>query len=335
MRARRLGSMCSILLVLVAAAAVLEDAVSRAVEPTQRVARLGFVDPGSRATALRGFAAFWERLRELGWVEGENLVVESRWADGRMDRLPGLMTEVLGRKIDVLVTYSTPGALAAKNATSSVPIVVAAMGDPIGTGLAASLSRPGGNLTGVSLQWGEELSGKWLELLQETAPKVSTVAVISNPDSPVVRKLTKDLERIAARRGLKLRFEDVREPGALAGAFKQARQSAQAALVLADPLTVDARREITALAAAHRLPTLYVLQEFMQTGGLMAYGVDDRIVFRNAAEYVDKILRGARPGDLPIEQATQFSLVVNLKTARALGLTIPESILQRADEVIR
>ena len=152
---------------------------------------------------------------------------------------------------------------------------------------------------------------------------------------PGRQEITKDLERIAARRGLKLRFEDVREPGALAGAFKQARQSAQAALVLADPLTVDARREITALAAAHRLPTLYVLQEFMQTGGLMAYGVDDRIVFRNAAEYVDKILRGARPGDLPIEQATQFSLVVNLKTARALGLTIPESILQRADEVIR
>ena len=303
-----------------------------AADPTQKVARLGFVDPASRSARS---AALWERLRELGWVEGQNLVVETRWADSRIDRLPDLMSDVLARKIDLLVTYSTSGALAAKNATKTVPIVVAGMGDPVGTGIAASLSRPGGNLTGVSLQWGEDLSGKWLELLQETVPKASTIAVISNPDSPVVRKLVTDLQRIAQRRGVKVRFEDVREPAALAGAFKRARQTAQAGLVLADPLTVDARREITALAAAHRLPTLYVLRDFMDTDGLMAYGVDNRIVFRLAAEHVDKILRGARPADLPIEQPTQFSLVVNLKTARALGITIPESILTRADEVIR
>ena len=304
-------------------------------EPTQGTVRVGFVDPGSRPTALSGVKAFWGRLRELGWVEGQNLVIEARWAEGQIDRLPGLMNEVLARKVDILVTYSTSGALAAKSATSTVPIVVAAMGDPVGTGIAPSLSRPGGNLTGISLQWGEDLSGKWLELLQETVPKVSTVAVISNPDSPVVRKITKDLERIAPRHGLKLRFYDVREVATLPGAFKQAHQVAQAALVLADPLTVDARREITGLAAAQRLPTLYVLQEFMEAGGLMAYGVDNRIVFRRAAEYVDKILRGAKPGDLPIEQPAQFSLVVNLKTAKALGLTIPQSILLRADEVIR
>jgi putative ABC transport system substrate-binding protein len=308
---------------------------SSAAEPTQKIARLGVVDPRSQSATLPRFAAFWDRLRELGWVEGQNLAVESRWADGHNDQLPDLMTDVLARKVDVLVTYSTSGALAAKNATKTVPIVVAAMGDPVGTGIAASLSRPGGNLTGVSLQWGEDLSGKWLELLQETVPKVSTIAVISNPDSPVVRKVVTDLQRIAVRRGVKLRFEDVRERAALAGAFKRARQGAQAGLVLADPLTVGARREVTALAAAHRLPTLYVLPDFMDADGLMAYGVDNRIVFRRAAEYVDKILRGARPADLPIEQPTQFSLVVNLKTAKALGLIIPESILLRADEVIR
>ena len=304
-------------------------------EPTQGTVRVGFVDPASRTTTLSGVNAFWERLRELGWAEGQNLVIEARWAEGQIDRLPGLMNEVLARKVDILVTYSTSGALAAKSATSTVPIVVAAMGDPVGTGIAPNLSRPGGNLTGISLQWGEDLSGKWLELLQETVPKVSTVAVISNPDSPVVRRITKDLERIAPRHGLKLRFYDVREAAALPGVFKQARQVAQAALVLADPFTVDARREIAGLAAAQRLPTLYVLQEFMEAGGLMAYGVDNRIVFRRAAEYVDKILRGAKPGDLPIEQPAQFSLVVNLKTAKALGLTIPQSILLRADEVIQ
>jgi putative tryptophan/tyrosine transport system substrate-binding protein len=328
-------NLIQITLAMTLSASTLVYSSSAAAEPTQKIARLGFVDPGSRSATLPRLAAFWDRLRELGWVEGQNLAVESRWADGHMDQLPALMTDVLAHKIDVLVTYSTSDALAAKNATKTVPIVVAAMGDPVGTGIAPSLSRPGGNLTGVSLQWGEDLSGKWLELLQETVPKVSTIAVISNPDSPVVRKVVTDLQRIAVRRGVKLRFEDVREAAALAGAFKRARQAAQAGLVLADPLTIGARREITALAAAHRLPTLYVLPDFMDADGLMAYGVDSRIVFRLAAEHVDKILRGARPADLPIEQPTQFSLVVNLKTARALGLAIPESILLRADEVIR
>src|SRR5215813_1140473 len=322
------------LLVITALLAVAFMSQSHGAEPTQATARVGFVDPASPSAMLSGVTAFWERMRELGWVQGQNLVVEERWAESQIDRLPTLMNEVLARKVDVLVTFSTSGALAAKSATSTVPIVVAAMGDPVGTGIAPNLSRPGGNLTGISLQWGEELSGKWLELLQEAVPKVSTVAVVSNPESPVIRKITKDLERIAPRHGLKLRFYDVREATALPGAFKQAHQMAQAALVLADPLTLEARREITALAAAQRLPTLYVLKEFMETGGLMAYGVDNRIVFRRAAEYVDKILRGAKPGDLPIEQPAQFSLLVNLKTAKALGFTIPQSILLRADEVI-
>ncbi|PWT71991.1 MAG: ABC transporter substrate-binding protein [Proteobacteria bacterium] len=324
---------------LLAAATMLSAIVLVSQSPwadtAERTARVGFVDPGSQQTAISGIAPFWERLRELGWVEGRNLTVESRWADSQIDRLPGLMSDVLSHKVDVLVTYGTSAALAAKSATGTVPVVVAAMGDPVGTGIASNLSRPGGNVTGISLQWGEDLSGKWFELLQEVLPKVSTIAVIANPESPVVRKITKDLEAVASRRGLKLHFENVRDAAGLSGVFKRARQAAQAALVLPDPITLASRREITGLAAAQRLPTLYVLQEFMETGGMMAYSVDNRIVFRRAAEYVDKILKGTRPGDLPIEQATQFSLMVNLKTAKALGITIPQSILTRADEVIR
>jgi len=307
---------------------------TRAGEPAQKVARVGFVDPESPSTTVRGVAEFWEHLRELGWVEGQNLTIEARWAEGRYDRLPALMAEVVDKNVDVLVTYSTPGAIAAKKATSTIPIVVAAMGDPIGTGIVTSLARPGGNLTGLSLQW-DDLSSKWLELLQETIPHLSRVAVISNPDSPLITKVAKDLQEISVKRQVKLSFEDVRERGAFARAFKSARGKAQAALVLADPLTVSSREEIVMLAATHRAPTLYVLQEFMGAGGLMAYAVDSRIMFRRAADYVGKILKGARPADLPIEQPTQLSLAVNLKTAKALGLAIPESILLRADEVIR
>jgi putative ABC transport system substrate-binding protein len=305
-----------------------------AAETSQKIARVGFVGTESRSTSLRGVPQFFARLRELGWVEGQTLVVEARWADGDYNRLPELMTDVVARNIDVLVTSTTPAAIAAKKVTSTVPIVVVAMGDPVGMGLVNSLSRPGGNLTGLSLQWAD-LSGKWVELLQEAIPRLSTLAVISNPASPIITKVAKDLQAIAAQRGVKLVFQDVREPAAFPDAFRRARQHAQAALVLADPLVLAARDQITALAAANRLPALYVSHEFMVSGGLMTYAVDSRIMFRRAAEYVDKILRGARPGDLPIEQPTQLSLAVNLKTAKALGITIPESILLRADEVIR
>ncbi|MGH2361296.1 MAG: ABC transporter substrate-binding protein, partial [bacterium] len=317
------------------AAAVLAPPLARAADPAQRIVRVGFVDPESPSTAVRGVPAFWQRLRELGWVEGQNLVIETRWAEGRIDRLPALMEEVVGRKVDALVTYSTPGALAAKNATSTVPIVVALMGDPFASGVADSLARPGSNLTGLSLAWGEGIAGKWLELLQETVPRLSTVAIIANSDSPLSRGLAKELEVIAPTRGLKLVIIAVREPESLDRAFKQAYREAQAVLVLPDPLTVHNRRRITALATRHRLPGMYGLLEFVDAGGLMAYGVDHTVLLQRAADYVDKILRGAKPADLPIEQPTKFELVVNLKTAKALGITIPQSILLRADEVIR
>lgn len=221
-------------------AGTLDPRPSHAEEPAQKVARLGFVHPNSPSSPfdLRNEPGFWNRLSELGWVRGQNLFVEERWAEGRYDRLPALMSEVVGRKVDVLVTAITPAAVAAKNATSTIPIVDALMGDPIDTGIAASLARPGGNLTGLSLAT-QDLSGKRLQLLQETVPRLSTVAVISNPESsPWLRKLVRDMEPAARTRGLKVRFIDVRQPGAFTGAFRKAGRRAQAALVVADPLTV-------------------------------------------------------------------------------------------------
>jgi len=305
-----------------------------AVEPAQKVVRLGFVDQQFPST-VGDITQFWQRLRELGWVEGQNLVVERRWAEGHAERLPELMNEMVADKVDVIVTYSTPAAIAAKNATRTIPIVAVAMGDPISSGLAASLARPGGNLTGQSMGYGAGVEGKWLELLQETVPRLSTVAVIENPGNPAVRDQAKALKAFAPTRGLKLRFIDVREPDVFPNAFKQARREAQAVLVLADPLTTANRTQITALAAEHRLPAMYTLHPFMDAGGLIAYAPDMAVMFRRAADYVDKIVKGAKPAELPIEQPTQYLLVVNLKTARTLELTIPESILRRADEVIR
>jgi putative ABC transport system substrate-binding protein len=284
---------------------------------------------------VRGITEFWERMRELGYVEGQNLVIEARWAGGRYDRLPELMAEVLDRKVDVLVTYGTEAAVAAKNATSTVPIVVAAMGDPIRSGVAASLARPGGNLTGLSMGFAEGMAGKWLELLQETVPRLSHVAVIENPDTPIARDLARELEVIAPRRGLKLWVIEVREPGALDRAFEQAGRKAQAILELPDPMIAAHRAQVTALAAKYRLPAMYYLRDYVDAGGLMAYAPDLAVLSRRAADYVDKILNGAKPGDLPIEEPNKFVLILNLKTAKTLGITFPESILLRADEVIR
>jgi putative ABC transport system substrate-binding protein len=308
---------------------------SHAAPPPGKVSRVGFVSPQSPSTAPRGVNAFWDRMRELGYIEGQNLVVESRWAEDRYDRLPALIAEVLQRKVDVLVTVAAVGAVAARNATSTIPIVGVGIADPVRTGLVNSLARPGGNLTGMSMGWGDGMAGKWLELLQETVPKLSTVAVLFNPGNPLVQDLLKDLETIAPARGLKLRLVEVHDPDALDHAFAQASRRAQAVLALPDPMIAAHLQRVTALAAKYRLPAMYYLREFVDAGGLMAYGPDLAVMTRRAAEYVDKILNGARPGDLPIEQPTKFELVVNLKTAKALGIPIPESILLRADEVIR
>jgi putative ABC transport system substrate-binding protein len=329
-------SFCTAVAVTLAPAivALLFAPLARTADPAQSIVRVGFVGPGPSAAA-RGISAFRERLRELGWVEGGNLVIEFRWGEGSIDRLPALIAEMLASKVDVLVTWGTPAALAARDATRTVPIVATAMGEPLRTGLATSLGRPGGNLTGLSLGWGQGIAGKWLELLQETVPRLSTVAVIANPENPVEQEMLNDLRTAAATRRLKLRIMEVREPKALELAMDQARQQAQALLVFADALLLAHSHQITAFAIKHRLAGMYVTRDFVEAGGLMSYGPDLTVMSRRAADYVDKILRGAKPGDLPIEQPTKYSLVVNLGAARALKLAIPESILLRADEVIR
>ena len=307
---------------------------ARAADPLQKVVRLGFVDPQSASTTPRGISAFWQRLRELGYIDGQNLIVEMRSAEGRPERLPALMKEVVERDVDVLVTWSTSAAIAAKNATTTVPIVAAVMGDPVRSGLAAGLPDRA-NLTGLAVGLGQGLASKWVELLQDLIPRLSTVAVIANPDTAIDRDLTNELQTIVSARGLKLRLVEVREPVTFDRAFEQARRKTQAAIVLPDPVLFSHRGQVTALAARYRLPVIYPSRDYIEAGGLITYGPDFSVMFRRAAEYVDKILRGASPGDLPIEQPTQHVLVVNLKTARALGITIPESILLRADEIIR
>jgi putative ABC transport system substrate-binding protein len=317
-------------------AGALGSRLARAADSVQRVVRLGFVSPESPSTMPPGVSGFWHRLRELGWVEGQNLAVESRWAEGQYERLPALTAELVAGNVDIIFTGTTLGAIAAKNATSAIPIVFVGVGDPVRSGLGASLARPGGNLTGMSMGFGEEFSGKWLQLLQETVPGLTTVAMIMNPNNSVARDLANDTVAIAPKRHLKIHIIEMREPEDIDGVFDQARRQAQAVLMHGDGLlTVQHRGQITALAAKHRLPAIYNVPEFMDSGGLMAYAPDLAVMCRRGADYVDKILKGAKPADLPIEQPTRYVLVVNLKTAKALGLTIPESILLQANEVIR
>ena len=314
---------------------ILSSVLARAAEPAQRVVRVGFVSPQSPATATPGMNAFWERMRELGYIDGQNLAIEARWAEGRYDRLPALMAEVLQRGVDVLVTYTTPAALAAKNATSTIPIVVAAMSDAVRSGVTTSLAHPSSNVTGLSLGFDKALGGKWLELLREMVPGLSTVAVLS-ANNPITRGLASDLEQIASTSGVKLRLIEVREAEGLERAFRQAARQSQAAVVLPDPIVYSAHLDqVTGLAAKNRLPAIYYLRDFAVAGGLMAYAPNYAMVYARAADYVDRILKGAKPADLPIEQPSHYELVVNLKTARALGITVPESILLRADEVIK
>jgi putative ABC transport system substrate-binding protein len=297
--------------------------------------RIGLVSPFSPDIDPRRAGAFLERLRELGYVEGQNVIIERRWAKGQIDRLPELMGEVVDRKVDVIVTSSTPAAIAAKKATSTIPIVDVVMGDPIVSGIVASLGRPGGNLTGLSLGYSESVTGKWLELMQEMVPGLSTVAVMADLNNSISLTQVKRLEGLAPIRHLKLRVIDVRGPEALDHAFEQAQRVAQAVLFIVDPNLILQQRRIVALATKYRLPDMHLHREFVEGGGLMAYAPNYVVMWRRAADYVDKILKGAKPSELPIEQPTKFDLIVNLKTAKALGLKVPEAVLIRADEVIQ
>jgi putative ABC transport system substrate-binding protein len=272
-----------------------------AADAADRIVRVGFVDPVS-LTPRPNIDAFWARLRELGWEEGRNLVIETRSAEGNYDRLPAIMTELVDRKVDVLVTYSTVAGLAAKNATSTIPIVDGAMHDPVRDGLAASLARPGGNLTGLSFAWSEGFGGKLLELLQETVPRISTVAFVMNPDNSGERVMVKELASAAELRRLKLKVIPLRDAHSIQHSLEQARRQGQALLILGDPFLHSHRQEITSFANQNRFPALYGMRDFVEAGGMMAYGLNHIAAWRRTAEYVDKILRGANPGELPIEQ---------------------------------
>jgi len=261
-------------------------------------------------------------------------MIEPRCADGDVARLPSLATQLVEDKVDIIVTGGTPGALAAKKAASSIPIIAATMADPVRTGLVASLSRPGGNLTGMSMGYSEGLGGKWLELLQEIVPRLATVAVLSNPDNPVHLYLLQDIQAAAPNRHLKVHAVEVREVRTLKPAFADARKSAQAMILIGDAVTLGHANEVVALANLNRLPVVYGIRSFVPRGGLMAYAPDVEAQYRRAAEMVDKVARGARPADLPIEQPNKYELLVNLKAAKALGLIIPKSVLVRADRII-
>ena len=278
--------------------------------------------------------ALEQRLAELGYVEGKNLLIDFRTAGGQLDRLPTLAAELIGRGPDVIVAVSTQAGIAAKNATRQIPIVLAAAGDPVGTGIVPSLARPGGNITGVSLL-NAELSGKALQLLREAVPAVSRVAVFWNSENPLHRQVRAATEPAATALKVTLQLLDVRDPDDLPKAFDaMARQRAEALLVFPDPVTLAHRKPIIAHAARVRLPAMYPFREMVDEGGLMCYGPSLADSGRAASDYVDKILKGAAPGTLPIAQATRFELLVNLKTAKTLGLTIPPAVLLRADQVI-
>lgn len=297
--------------------------------------RIAFLGGESPSTSQQFLAAFREGLRARGYVEGRDVVVEVSWGEGRGDRFPDLVAEILRQKTDIIVVMSTPAALAAKKATAAIPIVFVAA-DPSGSGLVSSLSRPGGNVTGVSLSLGVEFTGKWLELLREAVPRASTVAVLWNPGNPSNVAYLKALEVAAPQLRMKLKPEGIRDPSDLDRVFEAMRDDqVQGLVVLTDPLTVRHLGPIVERAAKRRLPAMYGFREFVDAGGLMSYGVSVPEMCRRAAGYVDKILKGAKPGDLPVEQPSAFELVLNLKTAKALGLAMPQSLLQRADYVLQ
>ena len=305
-------------------------------QQTAKVPRVGWLSPGSSASDENFLASFRDGLRELGWVVGQNIAIDSRWAEGRFERLPDLAVELVRLKVDAIVASVTQASLAAKRATGTIPIVMVGVGDPLGSGLVASLARPGGNVTGPSSMLAEA-SGKQLELLKETVHKASPVAVLWNPANPVWQAAAlRQTEVTAGALGLRLQLVGARGPDELEGAFEaMTRARAGALFVPADIIFVRHAQRIADLAARHRLPAMYGFREHVQAGGLMSYAANFAVMFRRAATFVDKILKGAKPAELPVEQPTKFELVINLKTANALGLTIPQSLLLRADEVIQ
>jgi putative ABC transport system substrate-binding protein len=316
---------------LLGGAAAAWPLAARAQQPAN-LPTIGFLVSGTPSTHGQWVAAFVRRLHELGWIEGRTVAIEYRWAEGRTERAAEIAAEFVRRKVDVIVTSATTAVVAAKQATSVIPIVFMA-GDPVGTGLVASLARPGGNATGLSLQQ-TETAGKRLELLREVVPGLGRLAILANVGNPKAVLEMGEVQTAARTLGLEVITLEIRRGEDIVPAFEALNGRAEALYVVIDPLVNTHRIRINTLAMAARLPTVHGSREGVEAGGLMSYGTNFLDVFRLAADFVDKILRGGKPADIPVEQPTKFDLVINLTTAKALGLTIPESFLLRADEVI-
>ena len=308
---------------------------AEAQQPT-KVPRIGYLNAVSPATVSDRIAALRQGLRELGYVEGKNIIIETRYAEGKLDRLPALANELIRLKVDVIVTSGPLPTRVTKKATTSIPIVMAQDSDPVGNGFVASLARPGGNITGLSAQR-PELSGKQLELLKEIIPKLSRVAVFGTSTQPGNAQSLKETELAAGAFRVKLHYLDILVPKDIEGAFRAAGKEQDDAVLILVPSSVAAshRKEIVEFAVKNRLPATYPQSQYVEAGGLMSYGVSIVDLNRRAATYVDKILKGAKPGDLPVEQPTKFEFFINLKAAKQIGLTIPPNVLARADKVIK
>jgi len=313
-------------------AAVVLSAPARAEQSTKRPT-IGFLGAASPELAGPWVAAFVKRLGELGWTEGRNVAIEYHWAEARTERYSEIATELANRKVDVIVTWASAPVLAAKRATTTIPIVFAAQMDPVGAGVVASLARPGGNVTGMSIQQ-TDTAGKRIELLREALPRLARLAVMANSGAPGAMIEMREVATTARTLGLEVIPIEVSQAGEVFSSIESIRDRADALYVATDPLIFSNRIAINEMAQRQRTPTIYGSREYVDAGALMSYGPNWIDLFRHAAEQVDKILRGTKPADLPVQQPTKFDLVVNLRTAKALGLEIPPSLLARADDVI-
>jgi putative tryptophan/tyrosine transport system substrate-binding protein len=317
---------------LVGGAAAAWPLAARAQQPG-KLRTIGFLGQSTRSAASEWVAAFVQRLHELGWNEGRTVAIEYRWAEGREERFAQIAAEFVRLKVDIIVTSGTPQVLAAKQATSVIPIVFAAAGDPVASGLVASLARPGGNATGLS-SLVADLAGKRLELLREVAPALRRLAIMGNVGNPLTVLELGEVQAAAGTLGLEVHTLEIRQAQDITPAFEALKGRADALYVCIDALVNANRIRINTSALGARLPTMHGSRDYVEAGGLMSYGPNYPDLFRRSADYVDKILHGAKPGDIPVEQPTKFDLVVNLTTARALGLDLPPTLLARADEVI-
>ena len=328
---KKAGLSSILITVILLAVAVIAEA-----QQTAKLPRIAYLIVASPSASLARFEAFRQGLRELGYVEGKNIVIEWRSAEGKLDRLPGLVAELVRLKVDIIVTAGPSPTRAAKEATSMIPIVMAQDADPVGSGFVASLARPGGNITGLSTL-APELSGKRLELLKEIVPKLLRVAVLGTSTNPGNPQMVRETELVAEKFGVKLQYLDVLDPKDIETAFRAATKGRVDAVLMLLPGRIGAshRTQIVDLAVKSRLPVIYSAQAFVEAGGLMTYGVNGADLDRRAAMYVDKILKGRKPADLPVEQPIKFELIINLKAAKQIGLTIPPNVLVRADKVIK